>query len=208
MNAAAAGGLRLRIGYAIVDAESRDDVTRAIAAANENSRIPGLIDDLNLAIIDPAKARALLDALTPGAAAALGARALDLNAAALQISTASPTTPSAFAAPMRLTVESEHGQSVTARAGIAVDCPLARTKAAAARARAGEADREVTALELGSNGGALSAAKRLRYAVALTWSANAGFAASCAPADAAAAADRDAAAAAAQRWVILGGSMQ
>ena len=206
--AAAAEGLRLRIGYALVDASAREDVARAIAAANEKARIVGLVDALNPAVIDPAKARALLEGLAPDAASVLGGRALDLDAGTLRISTASPTVVAAFAAPVRLVVESEHGASVTARAEVAVDCGAARAAAAAARVRAGEADRAVAALELGGDGGAISAAKRLRYVVALAWSGNAGFAAACAPGDAAAVADREAALAAAQRWMILGGSMQ
>lgn len=198
----------MRIGYAMIEASAREDVARAIAAANDKARIPGLSDALNLGIIDPAKARALLDGLAVDAAAVLGGRALDFDGGALRISTASPTLVASFVAPVRLMVESEHGAAVTARAEVAVACDLARSGAAAAHARAMEGDREVRALELGGNGAALSAAKRLRYAVALTWAGNAGFAAACAPGDAGVAADRDAAAAAAQRWLILGGSMQ
>ena len=102
----AAGGLRLRIGRATIDASAHAAVMTAITEANARARVAGLPDELTPAVIDVAKAEALLAGL--GAASALGGRALILDAVSLGISAASPTSADSYRAPVRLAVTSEH----------------------------------------------------------------------------------------------------
>ena len=207
----AAGGLRLRIGRATIDASAHAAVMTAITEANARARVAGLPDELTPAVIDVAKAEALLAGL--GAASALGGRALILDAVSLGISAASPTSADSDRAPVRLAVTSEHGDSVMARAEVAVDCALARRRAEAARGRAPGADAEVARLSAAVKTGdaaaraALTPAQALRYAVARTWQMNAEAVVGCAPGDRAATADRDAAAAAAKAANLPRGSM-
>jgi hypothetical protein len=206
-SASPTGGLRLNINRSIVAAADTKAVAAAIAAANARARDPSLPDAFNPALIDPAKAEALLTALLrpPGdAVAPLAGRALELNPMALRIGTSSPTTAASFARPFTLEVASEHGDTVIARAVAPVDCDIARDRAAEARRRTEAADREYKA----ATGDAIMAARLRRYALSRVWLDNAGAQAECAPNDAAAAADRDAAERTMKASVVIGGSME
>jgi hypothetical protein len=202
------GGLRLEIGRATVAAGDTKAVRAAIAEANRRARQPGVPDAFNPRIVDPAKAEALVKALLtpPGdALAPLAGRTLILNAYNLRIGTSSPTAVSGFAPPVKLEIDSEHGDSVMARASVPVDCALARERAAEAKRRTEQADRDVRA-RLGHDG-AMPAQLR-REAVARAWFDNAAAHASCVPGDAAAAAERDAAERAMHDSIVIGGSME
>ena len=202
---AAPAGLRLLIGAGVMDAASADAV-KAIEAQNARVRLPGLPDEFNPNVIDPAKAAALLSALPPNAAEVLGGKALFLDGVELGVGASAPTTPASFKPPVALSVIADHGPSVSARAAFKVDCAVASSRAAAARQRAAQADSAVKALEAQrQNSGA---AKLLRQAVTQAWRQNAGAVADCAPGDAAAAADRDAALRAVSAALVLGGSME
>jgi hypothetical protein len=207
MSAGAVPALRLRIDRSIVAAADKAAVGAAITAANARAHSPGLPDAFNPSVIDPAKAEALLSALmqpSGEAVAPLSGRALELNAMALRIGTSSPTTVASFAPPIKLEVASEHGETVSARALVPVDCGIAKDRAAEARRRTDEADREYKA----ATGDAIMPVRQRRYALARVWFDNAGAQAACAPNDAAAAADRDAAERSMHASVVAGGSMQ
>jgi hypothetical protein len=100
-----------------------------------------------------------------------------------------------------------------ARAKPAIDCALARRRAALARGRVPAAEQEVSALSARVQKGdaaaraALTPAQRLRYAVARAWQINAGAEVECAPGDQAAAADLQAATQAAKAANLPRGSM-
>lgn len=204
---ASAAPLQLRIDRATIDASDKAAVNAAIAAANTKSHDPGLPDTLNPAIIDPAKADALLSALMrppADAIAPLAGRALELNAMALRIGTSSPTTVASFAPPIKLEIASEHGDMVSARAMVPADCGIARDRAAEARQRTEEADKTYKA----ATGDAIMPIRLRRYALSRVWFDNASAQASCAPDDAAAKADRAAAEHMMKSAVVIGGSMQ
>ncbi len=205
MSADGAEALRLRIGRTTVAAGAMAEVARAISTENERRRIRGLEDVFAVGLIDPVKATALISALeaSPGTVAALGGRALILDGVAQGISFASPTRVSAFKAPLAIAVSSEHSDGVIARAEVAVDCTLARERAAAARNRTEAADRAAA----GQDGPAGGRARELLHAAARAWSLNAAAAAGCAPGDAAAAADAKAAEAKARATTVPSGSM-
>lgn len=206
-DASAAAGLRLRIDRSVVAAADRDAVGAAIAAANARARDPALPDAFNPAIIDPAKAEALLSALlqpSGEALAPLGGRVLEFNAMALRIGTSSPTTAASFRRPFTLQVAGEHGETVSARAVAPVDCDVARDRAAEARRRTEAADRDYQA----ATGDAVMPARLRRSALSRVWFDNASAQAACAPDDPAAAADRDAADRAMKASVVVGGGMQ
>jgi hypothetical protein len=207
MSAGAAPALRLRIDRSIVAAADKAAVGAAITAANARARSPDLPDAFNPAVIEPAKAEALLSALmqpSGEAIAPLSGRALDLNATALRIGTSSPTTVASFVPPVKLEITSEHGETVSARVLGPVDCGIAKDRAAEARRRTEEADREYKA----AAGDAIMPVRQRRYALARVWFDNASAQAVCAPNDAAAAADRDAAERSMHNSVVAGGSMQ
>jgi hypothetical protein len=209
---AADAPLRLKIGYTVVAAAARDQVMAAIVAENAHFAIAGLPDELNTALIDPAKAEALLAALQAGGALApLAGRALSLNGTSLGIATGSPTVASRIVAPIVLTIVSEHGDSVLARANVTVDCGLARRRADEAHERSTEVERTVRSLEGRARTDdaardALEVARRLRATVTQSWNVNAEALVACAP-GASATAERDAARAAARGAVQRGGRM-
>lgn len=209
---AAEAPLRLKIGYAVVDASARDKVMAAIAAENAHYAIAGLPDELNTALIDPAKAEALLAALRGGGGLALLAgRALSFNGTSLGIATGSPTVASRISPPIALTIVSEHGDSVLARASVPVDCDLARRRADVAHQRSTEAQHTVQSLEGRARTDdaardALEVARRLRATVTQSWNVNAEALVACSP-GASANAERDAARAAARAAVQRGGRM-
>lgn len=199
------GGLRLRIGSETVGVASADAVAAAAAKANAARRLDGLPDVLNPDLIDPAKLTALLARLPDAAAPhrrVLARRALFVDPAGLRVGTSSPTTPASFAEGLALEIDDADGDPVIARAVVAVDCGLARTRAAEARAHLDGVAREVADLEARRDVRALPPARLRRYAVARAWRDNAVAASRCAPDDAAAKADRDAAEQAARSFAV------
>ena len=203
----ASPGLRVNIGRTTVAAGDAAAVSAAIEAANKQAREAGVPDAFNPRVIDPAKAAALLAALVKPPAEAvtvLAGRALILNPYNLRIGTSSPTSPASFSGPVRLGIESEHGDSVMAAAIVPVDCALARERAAEAKRLTEAADREVKA----ASGDAVMPAQLRRQAVSRAWFDNATAHAGCAPNDAAAAAEREASGVAMRAAIVIGGSMQ
>lgn len=195
--AASPPGLVVQIGHHRIEAGT-PELERAVEQENGVARIAGLPDTLNPAIIDPAKARALVQAISPADAAALGGKALLLSPSLLRIGASSPTTPGSFAGPVAVTVVDTHGAAVSARAAAPVDCALARQQAAAARTEFAAAEQGVARQEAAKpadNPGlvALSDARSRRFAVATVWKENAAAALECAPGDAAAQQDHAAA---------------
>ena len=83
-----------------------------------------------------------------------------------------------------------------------IDCDAARRQAAAAKAIALTADREVRAGQ-----GDVTLSRLRRYAAARVWADTAAAAAACDPDDKVAAANKTSADEAAQAAIILGGSM-
>jgi hypothetical protein len=199
--------LRLRIDRSIIRAADKAAVTSAIAAANLRARSAGLPDWFNPSLVDPAKAEALLTALSSPsgeAVAPLAGRALWLDPTALRIGTSSPTTVASFSGPIKLEVTHDHGETVSARAAVPVDCALARERAAEARRLTEQADRDYQA----ATGDAIMPARLRRQALSWVWFDNASAYAVCVPNDAAAATDRDAADHMAKASVVIGGSME
>jgi len=195
--AAAATGLRVRVGRVTVDAADAPGVDAAIAQSNARLRLALLADALNPSIIDPAKAHALLAALAKlpaSALAPLGGHSLYLNAPDLPIKTTSPTTPASFAQLAGIAAADVQGDTVLVRLRIKLDCDLARTQAAAAR-QALDAIKPVVAQYQAARDAAtgeaeaqalhdLSAARLRRFAIAGAWAENAAAASACAPGDA------------------------
>ena len=212
---------QIRIGSKLYPAAATQEILAALAAENKRHAIAGLPDELNPRLVDPAKATALLAALTPERLAPLSKRALALGPGALRIGTSAPTTPASFARPFTLAIESEHdsGKTATARANVAVDCTLARERAATARRRVAQSQREVATLTASKEAArntpqeapttsALYDATQLRFAVAMAWVENAEAASQCAPQDAAAKADLVEALRVRSASAVPGGSMQ
>lgn len=197
---------RLRIGHATVKAGDTAALHAAIAAANERERMKDLPDTLNPALIDPAKADAFAAALvrTPAIAAPLSGRILLATPMSLRIGTSSPASPASFAAPFALEVTSEHGDVVIASAKVPVDCTQARDRAAEARRRTEEAERQYQA----AKGDAIMPIRLRKQALSRAWIDNASAYAACVPGDAAAKADRDAADRAMRDSTVGGGSME
>ncbi len=200
-----AAGWRVAIGRATLDAASPELASR-IEAQNAREALPGLEPDLNPHLIDPAKWRALVAAVTPAAARALAGRPVLLDPMGLRIATSSPTTPGSFGPSVRLMPGEAVGEAVLARTDAPYDCALAQSRAAASRRRTEQADGAVKAKEAAHE--PAGAERQVRYAVALTWRENAAAVAGCRHGDQAAEADRKAAADAAERFILLGGSMQ
>lgn len=199
--------LRLRIDRSIIRATDKAAVASAISAANLRARSAGLPDAVNPSLIDPAKAEALLTALTGPSSAALAplaGRALWLDPTALRIGTSSPTTVASFSGPITLEVTHDHGETVSARAAVPVDCDLARARAADARRLTQQADRDYQA----ATGDAVMPVRLRRQALSWAWFDNASAYAACAPNDKVAAEDRDAADRMAKAAVVIGGSME
>ena len=88
---------------------------------------------------------------------------------ALRIGTSSPTTVASFAPPIKLEIAGEHGDMVSARAMVPVDCGLARERAQEARRRAEEAD----AAYKSATGDAIMRARLQRSALSRVWLDNA-----------------------------------
>jgi hypothetical protein len=200
--------LHVQIGRAIVAASDTAAVERAIAAANEAGRMPGLDDGFNPRIIDPAKALAFLAALTksPGdLQTRLAGRALDLDALHLRIGTSSPTTPASFTTAPFIQVTMEHPLAVSARAVVPVDCAAARQRATEARRLTEATQAEVRKLRFAAQ----TEAKQRRFLLSHVWLDNADAVLSCTPDDKAAAADRKAADKTMNAAIVpTGGSME
>jgi hypothetical protein len=207
MSAGSMPDLRLRFWSKIVPASDKAAVGREIAATNERARRSGLPDAFNPDLIDPAKFEALLAALRQSsgdALAPLAGRALYVEALALRIGTSSPTTVASFAHPLKLEVTDEHGDAVSVRVSVPVDCAIAKERAVEARRRTEEVDRVYKA----ATGDAIMAARLRRKELSRVWLDNAQANAACTPNDAAAKADLADADRMAKASVVLGGSMQ
>ncbi len=200
-----AAGWKVEIGRAVLDASSPEAVA-AIEAENARNSLPGLPDELNPRMIDTAKWRALVGALSPGAAEVLGGRPLFLDPVGLRIAASSPTKPASFGPSTRLTAGDTVGDAIMARSDAPYDCDLARARAQAARKQTQGADQQVKALESRQEAAAME--RQVRYAAALAWRENATAAAGCQPGDPQAAAEQRAAEQAASDFILLGGSMQ
>jgi hypothetical protein len=207
MSANAAPDLRIRIWRTVVPASDKAAVSAAIADANARSQSLGLPDALNPNAIDPAKAEALISALTrpPGdALAPLAGRVLYFDPIALRIATSSPTTVASFANPVSLQVTHDHSEMVSARVVMTVDCGIARDRAAEARRRTEEADRAVKA----AHGDGVMPAQLRRQALSRVWLDNASAHAACSPSDASASADAAEADRMMKASIVLGGRME
>lgn len=196
---------KVQIGRAVLQADS-PETTAAIEAQNARRALPGLAPEFNPFVIDPAKWRAFVAAVSPEAAKALGDRPLFLDLGGLRIAASSPTTPSSFGPALRLILEDTVNGAVLGRTEAPYDCDLAETRAEAAKRRTEEADQLVKNLERRQTPSSVE--QQVRYAAALAWRENATAAASCRGGDPAAAAKRDAATQATRDFAVMGGSVE
>ena len=187
--------LKLRIGFVTVDASHADEVSAAVEKSNVRQRLPGLPDTLNPGVLDPVKIVALISAIAKMPADAkspVADHTLYLNGGDLGIGASAPTTAASFAKSFSLAaIETENGL-VTARANVAPDCELAKSRAAEARHQFGHAEHEVQALTAKRDGAAgkpeegealraLSGAKSRRFAIVQVWQENAAAVVACLP---------------------------
>lgn len=171
--------LERRIGLASVamhlaaGAATRTSLRAALAANAEHVRLPGLADDLNPLVLDPARVEAFIEGLVrqPKAVLArLESRWLALGVEELYLSAASPVEADAIAAGFELVVADEDGAVVQAK--MRVPLRQAYAQAVAARAKAALAGFEADATALEASGAApmvLMQAKWRRFAAALVW---------------------------------------
>jgi hypothetical protein len=200
-----AAPFRVMIARHALDASS-PEMKAAIERQNERQRLPGLDDELNPRIVDPAKFEALVHAVGAEAAQKLRGRPLFLDPVALRIAASSPTRPEAFAGRVHFKTGEKIGESISASVDASYDCALARERAAAARRRTEEAAKQVDAMDVQKQPAAVP--RQVRYRAALAWRENAEVASGCAPQDEAAKAEALAAAKAATDYQLLGGSME
>jgi hypothetical protein len=219
---AEAAPLHVRVGRETVAASDAAALDAAIARSNAALRIADLPDALNPAIIDPAKAHALLAALAAlpaDALAPLAGRSLYLNGPDLPVRTTSPATPAGFSRLTGLAAPDVQGDTVLVGLVMPLDCALARRQADVARTAMAQAGAVVALLEArqqsesGADQGSvlpdLAAARTRRAAIAGAWRENAAAASACAPDDAAASADlAEAEQAAASSAVPAGGGLE
>ena len=184
----------LRIGDHFLRADDPVAIDAAVTTHNNRGRIPGLDDSLNPFLLDPAKVRAFIAALSAAAPAA-GEAALYLNSPDLPLRPTSPVTAEAIAAARAITITETQGRTALIRAEIPVACAEAgRTAETARRALA------IAALD------PAAAAGPRKFALALAWRENALATKSCHPDSADAAADVTQADAAVARYgVPMGG---
>jgi hypothetical protein len=198
-----APGFTLRTGRDSVAASASPAALRAfVAAANEARRIEGLPDAMNPAYLDADKVAALAAGLSTQPAAVLSRLAgheLLLDEPGLQVRTAFPSRPDAFAS-FALEILDIQGSVVSARVTAAPDATLASTRATDAQARLGPIGQEIDRLQAVSPVpfDALRLAREQRQAVARVWRMNALAWQQAAPNDASAAAAATAADAAAR----------
>ena len=145
------------------------DVAAMTDAYNRHRRIAGLPDDLNPAIIDPAKAAGLVAGLakqSPAVAAKLAGNAVPLDWAPLGLGATAPTRREPFDEKFELIVDDVDVGQVGAHTSIPFDPQLARAKAVEAQAALAQAEAAIVP-------GTLDTTRFRRSAIAQTWLNNA-----------------------------------
>ena len=145
----------------------------ALSANAEHVRLPGLADDLNPLVLDPARVEAFIEGLVrqpESVLARLESRWLAIGVEELHLSTASPVEAEVIAAGFDLVVTDEDGAVVQASMRVPLRQRYAQGVAERAKAALAEFDAEVTTLEAsGAAAFALMQAKWRRFAAALVW---------------------------------------
>jgi len=213
--------VKLRVGSKVFPlAGWQQDLPAALEASNARVRIAGLPDTLNPEIMDREKAEAFLAALPKlpaKARKAISGKTLYLNYPDLMLGVTAPARAAAFNGKFTLEVADVQGDLVLARSRVAVDCGLARDRAAEARekVRASEDETKEMEAKLPKVTGspeekelltALSNARSRRFALAVVWRENSQAWAACPDAPPAAKSDLKAAQKAANAYAVPGPS--
>lgn len=171
--------LRRRIGlmsaamHLAPGAATRESLRMALNANAEHVRLPGLADDLNPLVLDPARVTAFIEGLPrqpDKLLDRLNSRWLALGAEGLYLSAASPVEADGIAQGYSLTVAEEDASVVQAQMRLALRPAYAQAVAARAQSAFAAFDAEVVALERGGlHCFALTQAKWRRFAAASVW---------------------------------------
>lgn len=194
--------LRVRIGDETLPAFDHDAVTAAIARVNADRATPGLPAMLDPGIIDPARVRAFLEAVTRLPVAQrklLEGRSLYLASPGLPLRATSPSTAASFHGLKALVRPEIQGETVLLGVRMAPDCVLAKAQAEAARQALSDIAADLAKTRQPDD---LAALRRRRARIAAAWNENAHAAADCEPQDARAQQDRDAARRAASAFAL------
>jgi hypothetical protein len=152
---------------------TRESLRVALNANAEHVRLPGLADDLNPLVLDPARVEAFLEGLPRQPVTALNrldGRWLALGTEGMHLALASPVEAESIAAGYELIVPDEPGTVVQAAMRVPLRMAYAEAVAARARSTLRELEGEVAALE--ANDGPYATlwnAKWRRFAVATVW---------------------------------------
>jgi hypothetical protein len=178
----------------------------AVERHDERARIPGLADELNPAVLDPARVRAFVEGLgrVPSSVLdALGGRSIVLAAEGLGLGVASPVGAEALARGYTLELPEDLGAAVLPVARAEPDAARALALVQRAREATGALDAEVARLGREPGQGGLLEAKQRRFAAAKVWAAASRALAELHPGDAALADDARAAIEAVRRSVTM-----
>ena len=208
LEALAAHGIALIIGGEDVEPEDATlaRILDAVARHDARVRFPGLPDDLNPWVLDPARVRAFVEGLgrvPPAVLERLRGRALALGSEGLGLAASSPVDAESLARGYTLELPAELGAAVLAAARAAPDPERARSLARRGREAAAAFDAEVARLEREPGREGLLDAKHRRFAAAKVWAAGSRALSEMNPVDAALAEDARAAMDAVRRFVTM-----
>jgi hypothetical protein len=207
LEALAAHRIALAVGQEDVEPEgvTMEAILAAVARHDAGARIPGLPDELNPFVLDPARVRAFVEGLGAVPAAVLDRlddRAIVLASEGLGLSTSSVVDAEAIARGYTLDLPADLGSMVQPGLRAPIDVNLGRTRAARARDAVARFDAEVAQLEREKRDAEAFEAKHRRFAAAKVWAAASRALSAMDPADGALAEEARAAIEAVRRFVV------